>query len=97
VVDEDVQPIIDPEEFYPGCWARVTCNPYAYNRKGNAGVAFGLNNVQKMKDDENFQGGSKPEDDFEPVTTGGNGEAFVDDNDDIFGDSDEGLDDDMAF
>lgn len=85
VVDQHVQPIIDVEEFYPGCWARVTCNPYAYARKGNCGVAFGLGNVQKMKEDESFQGGSKAEEDFGPVTEGaGNSGAYSDD--DIFGD-----------
>lgn len=85
VVDAKVQPIIDDEEFYPGCWARVTCSPYAYNRKGNAGVAFGLNNVQKMKEDESFQGGTAAEDDFEPVVNEANSYNGTAD-DDIFGD-----------
>lgn len=84
VVDKNVAPIIDPEEFYPGCWARVTCNPYAYARKGNSGVAFGLNNVQKMKDDESFQGGTAAEEDFDPVGDG-QYESAPDEYDDIFG------------
>ena len=40
LVDQDVQPIIDPSEFYGGCYARATVNAFAYNRAGNKGVAF---------------------------------------------------------
>ncbi len=85
VVDANVQPIIDAEEFYAGCWARVTCNPYAYQRKGNCGVAFGLNNIQKMKEDESFQGGSRAEDDFAGGANDPNAYETAGE-DDIFGD-----------
>lgn len=66
VVDAKGHPLRSPDEFYSGCWARVTCNPYAYDRRGNKGVAFGLNNVQKIKDDEPFVGGPSVEDEFPP-------------------------------
>jgi hypothetical protein len=69
VVDGDLQPIINAEEFYPGCYARATVTAYAYDNKGNRGVAFGLGNVQKVKDGEAFSGRSRAEDDFAPVAT----------------------------
>lgn len=67
VVDQNVQPIIDAEEFYAGCYARATITAYTYNKMGNAGVAFGLQNIQKLEDGEPFTGRSKPEDDFDAV------------------------------
>jgi hypothetical protein len=67
VVNEDVQPIIDPTEFYAGCYAQATVSAYAYDQKGNRGVAFGLGNIQKVRDGEPFGNRTKPEDDFQPV------------------------------
>lgn len=72
LVDQNVQPIINPEEFYGGCWARATVAAFAYDKAGNKGVSFGLRNVQKMRDGEAFSGRSKPESDFDaiPVPSG---------------------------
>lgn len=39
-------------QLYPGCWARVTCDAYAWNSEGTLGVSLGLGNVQKCRDDE---------------------------------------------
>lgn len=59
---------VEEEEFYSGCWAHLTYTCYSYSESGNQGVAFGLVNLQKVKDDEPFGGGSSdPEDDFEEV------------------------------
>lgn len=58
-------------EFYGGCWARAMINVYAYEAKtqkgavANAGVSFGLGNIQKLRDDEKFGGMNfNPEEDF---------------------------------
>lgn len=67
LVDQNVQPIIEESEFYAGCWARATITAYAYNKAGNAGVAFGLQNIQKIRDDEEFSGRGKPEDEFDAI------------------------------
>ena len=67
VVDETLQHILDPEEFYAGCYARASITAFAYDTMGNRGVAFGLQNVQKIKDGEAFSGKAKPEDEFEAV------------------------------
>lgn len=81
VVDASLNPILDEVDFYPGCWARISFNIYAYNNV-NVGVGAGLLNVQKVKDGEPFGSGSRPEDDFTPVAapaTGGKAVPAVDD------------------
>ena len=67
LVDQAVQAIIEPNEFYGGCYARATVNAYAYEVKGNKGVALGLRNIQKLRDGEPFSGRSKPETDFDAI------------------------------
>ncbi len=51
------------EEFYAGCWARASVNPFAFDNIGK-GVAIGLGNIQKLKDDKSFEGFTSAEDDF---------------------------------
>ena len=64
IVDAELNPIIDEEEFYSGCWGRASVNFYAFNVSGNKGVAAGLNNLQKLEDGERLSGGTTPEEDF---------------------------------
>ena len=71
LVDENVQPIIEPSEFYGGCYARATVNAFAWEFMGKAGVSFGLRNIQKVKDGEPFGGGSRAENDFDAIATPG--------------------------
>lgn len=59
----DRTPITDPEDFYPGCYARATITAYAYDNVGK-GVALGLQNLQKIKDGERLDSRTNPEDDF---------------------------------
>lgn len=49
--------------FYAGCWARASVNPYAFNNIGK-GLALGLGNIEKLKDDKSFEGFTKAKDDF---------------------------------
>lgn len=60
VVDQKVQDIIDDSEVYSGAWFRANVNAYGYDKAGNKGVAFGLNHVQKLRDDEPIAGGRAP-------------------------------------
>ncbi len=62
---------LEPADFYPGCYARATVNAFAYDTKGNKGVSFGLQNIQKLEDGESLGGRSRPEEDFEPVVAPG--------------------------
>jgi hypothetical protein len=74
LVDQDLQPIMEINDFYPGCYARATVTAYAYDIKGNKGVSFGLQNIQKVKDGEPLVGRSNAEDDFAPVASASNAE-----------------------
>ena len=49
IVDKAVKPILDRDEVYSGCYARVSLNFYAFNSNGNKGIACGLGNIQKNK------------------------------------------------
>lgn len=76
VVDANVQPIIDEAEFYAGCYARATVRAGFYDKAGNVGVAFYLQNVQKVKDGEPLSGRAQATSEFAPVegaSTGGTG------------------------
>lgn len=82
VVDENVNYISpvhgNENEFYAGCWAQASVNPYVYDKKGNKGVNFGLRNIQKVGNDDPLGGRTRPEDDFKPVagaSTGTKGPA----------------------
>jgi hypothetical protein len=65
ILDVNGNPITseNSEEFYAGCWARASVNPYAFNNIGK-GLAIGLGNIQKLGDDESFEGFTSAEDDF---------------------------------
>lgn len=76
--------ILDEEEFYSGVWARAIVNASAYEVKGNAGVSFWVNYLQKIKDGEPLSGRRKIEDCFEPVAQEEGASA------DVFGDGDKG-------
>ena len=64
VVDADRQEILDPNEFYSGCYGRVSLTFYPYNAAGSKGIACGLNNLQKTADGEKLGGGSTAAADF---------------------------------
>jgi len=71
IVDRNLNPILSEDDFYAGCYARATLTAYAYDAKGNRGVAFGLQNIQKLEDGEPFSGRSKAEEDFEAIDSFG--------------------------
>lgn len=72
------------EEFYAGCWARASVNPYAFDNIGK-GVAIGLGNIQKLKNDQSFEGFTSAEDDFGSDPVG----DFDDGDDGLGGDDDD--------
>lgn len=67
-VNSKNQRIMDTNELYSGMWCRVQVNGFTYDKAGNKGVSFGLQNIQKTRDDEPL-GGARPkaESVFEPV------------------------------
>jgi hypothetical protein len=48
VVDANLQDVIDPTELYSGAWYRVQVNAAWYDKSGNKGVGFYMQNVQKV-------------------------------------------------
>jgi len=65
IVDQKRQPIIDSKEIYAGCYCRATIVPWAYDKAGNRGISFWLNNVQKLRDGESLSGRVAAENDFD--------------------------------
>lgn len=68
IVDANLDPILDRNEVYSGCYGRVSLNFYAFNSNGNKGIACGLLNVQKLRDGEPLGGRSSAKDDFATET-----------------------------
>ena len=64
IVDRSVQPILDREEVYSGCYVRASLNFYAFNSNGNKGIACGLGNIQKVRDGEHLGGKTTAAQDF---------------------------------
>ncbi len=56
VVDQNVQPIIQPGVMYSGVYARVNINFFAYAFAGKKGIGCGLNAIQKLRDGEPLSG-----------------------------------------
>lgn len=66
IIDIYKNEILDPSEVYSGCWGRASINFYPFNSNGNKGVGVGLNNIQKLGDDEHLGGArASAEDDFD--------------------------------
>ena len=64
IVDKNRAPIVDEDEIYSGVWAIVSVTFYGYDVSGNRGVACGLNNVMKFKDDDRLGGRASADSDF---------------------------------
>jgi len=64
IVDADRNPVLTRSEVYSGVYGRASINFYAFNSKGNRGIACGLNNLQKVRDGEPLGGKTSAEDDF---------------------------------
>jgi len=79
IVDQTLNRIISEDDYYSGCYSRATVTAYGYDKAGNKGVAFGLQNLQKLGDGDRFSGRTAAEDDFDSVDDFvGEGEAGSD-------------------
>jgi hypothetical protein len=64
IVDRNLVPLTeDDDEFYSGCYARASVNPYV-PMGWKKTMAIGLNNLQKLADGERLDSFSSAEDDF---------------------------------
>lgn len=65
VVDIQRKPILNGDDFYAGCWGQVSFTMYPYaTKQGAKGIACGLGNIMKTRDDEKLAGGASAADDF---------------------------------
>ncbi len=64
IVDESLNAIIDPNEFYSGTYGRASITVFPYDSNGARGIAFGLQHLQKLEDGERLGGGSSAASDF---------------------------------
>lgn len=67
IVDRKVQPIIDQDEIWSGCYCNVTVSVYAYDKPENKGVGIGLNNLQLIATGERLSGAPSAEEEFEVI------------------------------
>lgn len=56
LVDENLQPVMDSEKFYSGCYVNIDVSPYPYKNSGNSGIGWGLNNVMFVMDGDRLDG-----------------------------------------
>jgi hypothetical protein len=72
VVDQNVQEILDPTEVYSGCWVKASVNAFPFNADGSKGISFGLNAIQKVRDDEAFTSTKiDANEEFQPISDDG--------------------------
>lgn len=67
IVDKNAAPVMDQDQVYSGCYGRASITFYAFDTKGNKGIACGLNHIMKMKDGDPLGGRSTAESDFADV------------------------------
>lgn len=61
VIDKQRNEIMDEDEVYSGCWAKVGLTMYPYSVSGNVGIGCSLDLVMKTKDDEPFGFSADPD------------------------------------
>lgn len=52
IIDAAKNEVFTAEDVYSGCLLRASISVFAYNKAGNKGVSFGLNNVQVLRKGE---------------------------------------------
>lgn len=65
VIGRNKEPL-EEKDVYAGCYAHATVTPYTFDNESK-GVAFGLNNVQKVGDGEAFTQRTTADEDFDEV------------------------------
>lgn len=72
LVGPDNKPLIDPNDFYGGCFARAKISAGAYDFAGSQGISFYLMSLRKERDGERFASVHDAADDFDgvPAPTG---------------------------
>lgn len=74
-IDMAQQVLTRADELYSGAWYRISFDVYYWTGKYGTGVSFGLLNVLKVRDDEQFTSRGKAEDDFSEFLDGNHGDS----------------------
>lgn len=86
VVDENLQDVVDPNDFYSGCWCIAQVAFYGYDAAGNKGVGVGLHNLKNTRNDDRLDGRQDAADAFGGKSTEATAEAEEESSDfNIFG------------
>jgi hypothetical protein len=67
VIDKVGKPILNSDELYSGCFARVSVTFYAFNVSGNKGIACGLGNIMKVDEGDSLAGKTSAATDFADI------------------------------
>lgn len=68
VVDQKVDPIIQQDLIYAGCWCRFSIHAYAWSHPtGGKGVSFGLDAVQLIREGDRLDGRRDAKEVFDAV------------------------------
>lgn len=80
VVNQQRQPVLNERDIYAGCYCRAEVIAFAYDKAGNRGVSFSLQNIQKVKDGEPFGSRKNAEDVFDSIEDGSDDESNYSDD-----------------
>lgn len=58
-------PIVEPAEIYAGVQVKASVKAFGYDTKGNKGIAFSLQNIQKWADGKRLDGRKAAQDEFD--------------------------------
>lgn len=75
IVNRHLVPVTSEDEAYSGCMFVAAVNVYAFEKKGNKGVALGLNNLLVFEKGERIDGRVGAEEDFAEYAGDGGGEG----------------------
>lgn len=68
VVNEEVEEIVNPADFYPGCFARAQVFARVWEFGGKQGIHFILDHVQKTKDGKSLTSRKSASEVFNPIS-----------------------------
>lgn len=71
IVDQQLQPVIDENDIYAGCFVNMAVQFFAYENSGNKGISAALVGVQFVKDGERLGGPALEAEDVFGVIGGG--------------------------
>lgn len=69
ILDTSLNPILEKDKVYSGCYGVASLSFYAYDSKGSKGVTAQLRNLMKVEDGKPLSGGLSAQEEFATVVT----------------------------